>query len=154
MGTGIRRRALLVVALGLLLSAWLAPPARAEDAPPAADAYHLRDWADGRHDALYTEWWYFNVRDAAQDVQAIFSYFIADPGNLTRHGLAQIAAVAYTPAGRVSAVDAYPPDAFSASYAAADVRIESGAIEVIGADTYRIAGASRSMSRGSDAASL
>lgn len=136
----------------LLLAAVLGAPASASasgslaTAPiisPAADAYHFGDWADGRHDWAYNEWWYFNLLDARQEIRAIFTYFIADPGDRTKQGLAQIVAVAYTPAGVTSAVDLYPPDRLSASYTRADVAIEGNAIQVIDADTYRIVGATR-----------
>jgi hypothetical protein len=98
--------------------------ALADDVPPEDDAYHYRYWADGHHDGAYTEWWYFNFFDAQQNLQAIFTYFVTDPANLTGHGLAQVAAVAYTPAGVVATVDVYQPDTFNASYEQADVQIE------------------------------
>jgi len=116
--------------------------APADDVGLTDDAYHYRFWADGQHDGNYIEWWYFNLFDAEQDLQAIFTYFIADPDNRSGHGLAQVAAVAYTAEGTISAIDLYPPQLFSASYDQADVQIQSNAIQVSDADTYRIVGAS------------
>lgn len=122
-------------------------PSPAADAPPAAnaapavaladDGYHRALWADGRHDASYTEWWYFNFDDPRTGVKAIFSYFVTNPGDIAGLGQAQMVAVAGTPDGGVSAMDMYPPAAFSASAERADVSIGPGA----GADlnTVRVA---------------
>jgi hypothetical protein len=129
-----------------LLAAGLLPPATWAGAPgvtPADDAYHYRDWADGHHDVNYVEWWYFNLVDARQNLQAVFTYFVADPTNVAGIGLTQLTAIAYTPAGIVSLNDVYPPDAFQGSYDQADVQIEANRIEVIDADTYHIVGATR-----------
>jgi predicted secreted hydrolase len=135
----------VTVLLGLLLigSSAFGGFAAAEDVALADDAYHYRYWADGRHDNNYIEWWYFNLFDAEQDLQAIFTYLVADPENRSGRGLAQIAAVAYTTQGIVSEIDLYPPNLFSASYAQADVQIEAHTIQVMDADTYRLVGATR-----------
>lgn len=127
----------------LLLSGCLFASPPAGGVAPADDAYHYRYWADGSHDGNYTEWWYFNLFDDRRDLQAIFTYLVTDPENLTGRGMAQLTAVAYTAQEIVSANDIYPPDSFSASYVRADVRIETNAIQVIGPDLYRITGASR-----------
>jgi len=64
----------------LLLALAAVPIARAAASVTLADdGYHYADWADGAHDATYTEWWYFSAVDANAGVRAIFSYFIADP---------------------------------------------------------------------------
>jgi hypothetical protein len=145
MGNGERGRVLLIAVLGMLVAtpAVFRSFASAQEVSPADDAYHLREWADGRHDANYTEWWYFNLVDSRQDLKAVFTYFVTDPTNLTGHGLAQVAVVAYTPPGVVSVVDEYTPELFTASSQAADVSIGSSAVQVIDADTYRIVGATR-----------
>ncbi|MBI3950619.1 MAG: hypothetical protein HY314_09210 [Acidobacteria bacterium] len=135
----------LVALSGLLLTnpsgfAFFAP---AQEVTLADDAYHYRLWADGRHDGNFIEWWYFNLFDAQQQVQAIFTYFITDPEDRTGHGLAQVAAVAYTPPGIASEIDVYSPNQFSASYNQADVQIEGNTIRVIDGNAYRIAGTSR-----------
>ncbi len=127
----------------LLVHLWVFAYVPAEDVLLTDDAYHYRFFADGRHDANYIEWWYFNVFDPQQEVQAIFTYAIADPQNRAGIGLAQVVAVAYTSQGVVSAVDGYSPDLFSASYEQADVRIGGNAIQVLDGQTYRIVGASR-----------
>jgi hypothetical protein len=137
------RAPILFFSLLLLAPAASRPLAQETPVPPADDAYHYTSWADGRQDAFYTEWWYFNLFDARSGVQAIFSYFVTNPGDLLGTGQARMVAVAYTGQGTVSAVDAYPLAAFSASEAQADVAIGDNAIRVIDADTYRIAGASR-----------
>ncbi|HYV86581.1 MAG TPA: hypothetical protein VFB49_11765 [Patescibacteria group bacterium] len=120
------RRAAAAVAL---IAACLT--ARAADETPAAtladDGFHRAAWADGRHDASYTEWWYFNLDDPRAGVQAIFSYFVTNPGDLAGLGQAQMVAVAGTPEGGVSTMDAYPPETFSASAERADVTIDPGA---------------------------
>lgn len=134
-----------IATVTLLVTGLCVPVSRAGPSAvsPADDAYHFREWADGHHDINYIEWWYFNLFDSQQNVQAIFTYFVADPANLAGIGLSQVTAVAYTPAGIVSLTDVYPVDAFEASYEQADVQIEANRIEVIDADSYRIVGATR-----------
>jgi hypothetical protein len=120
----------------------------------AADGYHRALWADGQHDASYTEWWYFNFDDPRAGVKAIFSYFVTNPGDVAGLGQAQMVAVAGSPDGGVSAMDIYPPAAFSASAEQADVTIDPGAagadLNTVrvepdggGAPLYIIKGASR-----------
>jgi len=129
--------------VGLLLGRAAVPEARAgQEVTLADDAYHYAAWANGSHDVAYTEWWYFNVVDAARGVRAIFSYFIANPDGVLEPARIRVVAVAYTGTGTVSAIDAYPADAFSASAQQADVVIGQCTIEVIDAETYRIAGES------------
>jgi hypothetical protein len=118
-------------------------PSPSDEVGLTDDAYHYRLFADGQHDANYLEWWYFNVFDARQNLQAIVIYLISDPANLSGHGMAQVVAVAYTPRGIVSAVDVYAPDRWAASDERADVQIEANAIQVVDADTYRIRGESQ-----------
>jgi hypothetical protein len=133
------------VVISFMLLGWspLGALTAVEDVTLADDAYHYRGWADGHHDANYIEWWYFNLYDAQQQVQAIFTYFITDPENRSGHGVAQMVAVAYTSQGIVSEIDAYSPNRFFASSDQADVQIETNAIHVMDRDTYRITGASR-----------
>lgn len=134
------------IALATLLlaspSASASPPL-ASDVSLADDAYHYAYFANGRHDANYIEWWYFNFFDAAQDIQAIFTYFIADPEDLSGQGLAQMVALVDTPDGTASAIDVYPVEAFSASYEQADVEIGGNVIQAIDEETYRIVGATK-----------
>ena len=42
------------------------------DVSPADDAYHYSDFRDGNHDAVFIEWWYFNLFDQTSDIQIIF----------------------------------------------------------------------------------
>jgi predicted secreted hydrolase len=108
----------------------------------ADDAYHYAEWADGRQDVAYTEWWYFNVFDARSGVKAIFSYFVTDPADKLGQGQSRMVAVAYTPRGVVSAIDGFAPGAFSASDRRADVTIDANTIRVGGDGTYRVRGRS------------
>ena len=127
----------------LLLALWphIALP-QANNISLADDAYHYGAWANGQHDGSFIEWWYFNFYDAQQNVQGIVTYFVVDPQNLTGHGLAQVAAVAYTPSGVVREVDVYSTNAFSASSKRADVQIDASTIQVKNPNAYRIAGQS------------
>ena len=68
---------------------------------PQDDAYHFASFADGEHDGLYAEWWYFNLIDPEHDLQAIFAYSVVDPANRSRLGLASVLGVVYTPGGTV-----------------------------------------------------
>src|SRR5439155_9325590 len=113
----------LVCALLLAGSAGGPCVAQGEGAAPADDAFHFASWADGRHDGSYTEWWYFNVFDAARGVQAIFSYFVTNPANLLGGQRVRMVAVAYTGQGALSEVDDYPREEFSVGVALADVSI-------------------------------
>jgi hypothetical protein len=121
-------------------------PAPTADAP-APDAYHYPDWKDGRHDALYTEWWYFNLHDEAAGVDAIFSYFVTNPDDILGNARVQMVAVAYTRDATVSAIDPYPASAFEASTEQADVRIganrasASASAAAAAAGTYHVTGA-------------
>ena len=143
MSRGQRTLSVSVIFVGLLLVSRGAPVlfASTEEVTPADDAFHYSQFADGRHDGHYAEWWYFNFFDQQNDIQAIFTYFIADPENRSGFGLAQMVAVAYTSQGIVSEVDVYSPSVFSASYDGADVQIDANTIQVIDPNTYRIAGA-------------
>jgi hypothetical protein len=140
------RRASLAAVAGAALLAGLAGAssvAQEEGAALADDAYHFSSWADGRHDGSYTEWWYFNVFDAAHGVQAIFSYFVTNPADLLGGEKVQMVAVAYTAQGVVSEVDDYPPESFSAGAQQPDVTIGENRVRVIGADSYRVSGSTR-----------
>jgi hypothetical protein len=112
---------------------------------PQDDAYHFASFADGEHDGLYAEWWYFNLIDPEQDLQAIFAYSVVDPANRSRLGLASVLGVVYRPGGTVQQLAGFPPDAFSASAEEADVTLSSGPsngrIRAESADRYRITGA-------------
>jgi hypothetical protein len=122
-------------------------PAQSLNVPESDDAYHFADWFGTGHLGAYTEWWYFNVYDTANNVQAIFSYLITNPadmqGGLLRLGFSEMAAVAYTGSGIVTETDVYPAHAFSASYSAANVLIGANSVAVLDSDTYNITGASR-----------
>jgi hypothetical protein len=118
-------------------------PSPTEEVGLADDGYHYHLFADGQHDTQYIEWWYFNLFDAQQDLQAMMTYFISDPADLSGHGVAHIVVVVYTPQGIVSAVDVHAPDRFTAAEERADVQIDANAIQVLDADTYRVMGESR-----------
>ncbi|MFQ5738533.1 MAG: hypothetical protein ACE5JX_05935 [Acidobacteriota bacterium] len=144
MTRGREIRCLLPLSVLIWIGLWGLESGTAQGAVlPSQDAFHYRLFADGRHDANYIEWWYFNFFDSDQDIEAIFTYFIADPEAHSQLAVAQMAAVAYTPDGNVVATDAYGTDQFSASYEQADVVLAGNGIEVLGAGTYRIFGASQ-----------
>lgn len=115
--------------------------------PESNDGYHLRDWLGTEHLASYTEWWYFNVYDSSNNVQAIFSYLVNNPdnqpGGLFILGISEMAVVAYTSSGIVSEADLNFAFAFSAADDKANVQIGDDAVTVIDPDRYRIKGASR-----------
>lgn len=115
--------------------------------PETADSYHLRNWTGSSHLGNYTEWWYFNVYDSTNHVQAIFSYLVTNPagqaGGLFPFGISEMSAVAYTGNGIVTEADVYPAQAFSAAYDKANVAIGANTVQVLNRDTYRIQGASR-----------
>ena len=108
----------------------------------ADDAYHYPAWRDARHDAFYTEWWYFNFHDARAGVDCIFSYFVIDPEDIGGIGQVQMVAVAYTREGTVTAIDRYPAAAFQASDQEADVRIGGNGARVGADGSYRVSGQS------------
>jgi hypothetical protein len=141
-------RLLLCTCSVLLVLLWLpvfmaVSLASVDDVSPSDDAFHYPDWADGRNDGNYTEWWYFNLFDSEQNLQSIFTYLITDPDNITRRGFAQVTAVAYTPLGIVSKNDVYAPGLFSASSELADVEIGDNSILAINDDLYEIRGLTR-----------
>lgn len=128
--------------------ACLAPRVRAD--PGAAvsrqdDAYHFATFADGRHDGLFAEWWYFNLVDPDAGVQGIFAYSVVDPADRTGRGLSSVLAVAYVAGGPLQQGVYLPPDAFAASTEQADVNVgqglpSGGRVEVIDDGRYRIVG--------------
>jgi hypothetical protein len=126
---------------------WLAPAAAlalAAQTPiiPAQDAYHYKYWANTPGIDAYTEWWYFNLYDTQQNVQAVLVYFVADPGNLTGHGLAPMLSVAYTPQGITTNADLYAASAFSAAYGQVNVTLGANQLVALDANTYHLTGAS------------
>lgn len=140
---------MLAVALLLLgLSArGQSPSVTGANVTEANDGYHLRDWLGTEHLASYTEWWYFNVYDSSNNVQAIFSYFVNNPNNqpggLFILGISEMAVVAYTNQGIVSESDLNFAYAFSAEDGKANVQIGNNSVTVIDPNRYQITGASR-----------
>ena len=108
----------------------------------ADDAYHLKYWEESPANAFYNEWWYFNLYDVNNDIQAIFTYQVADPLNLTGEGVADLTAVVYQGKNIISESDLYPLSAFTASYTPADVTLGPNTISVSGPDTYTVMGSS------------
>ena len=114
----------------------------------AADANHFLYWLGTDHLADYTEWWYFNVYDSSNHVQALFSYLVDNPlnvpGGLFPIGISEMAAVAFTPNGMINEANEFLTPSFSAKYLKADVKIgKQDSITVIDPDTYQISGATR-----------
>jgi hypothetical protein len=111
------------------------------------DAYHFLYWLGTTQPGSYTEWWYFNLYDSSNNVQAIFSYLVTNPaslpGGVSPLGISDMSVVAYTGGGIVTESDLYLAHAFSAAYNKANVQIGSNAIAVIDPDTYQIQGATR-----------
>jgi hypothetical protein len=134
----------IACATAALLLVGLDAQAQSSNVPETLDGYHFAQWLGTSHLANYTEWWYFNVYDSLNNVQAIFSYLVSDPANqpggLFRFGIAEMAAVAYTPTGIVTEADVYPAHAFLAAYDKANVQIGSNGVSVIDPDTYQISG--------------
>jgi hypothetical protein len=90
----LRRICCLLLLVALVLAAKTFIYAEAP-LPETADAYHFKFWQGSPYNAAYTEWWYFNLYDAKDDLQAIFTYQVLDPLNLTSFGASQIAALVY-----------------------------------------------------------
>jgi hypothetical protein len=131
---------LFLCAAGAALADAGAPPVTRQD-----DAYHFASFAGGRHEGLFAEWWYFNLVDAEQGVQAIFAYSVVDPADRTGRGLSSVLAVAYVPGGPVQQGAYLPPSALIASPEQADVSVGEGLpseshVEVIDDGQYRITG--------------
>ena len=70
----------------------------------ADDAYHFKYWEGSPYNAAYNEWWYFNLYDATKGIQAIFTYQVADPLDLTGQGGGDLTSVVYH--GRTSLLKA------------------------------------------------
>jgi hypothetical protein len=139
----VNRTTLAIAMLLLALNA----PGQAQNVPEASDAYHFRYWQATANLANYTEWWYFNVYDSSNNVQAIFSYLVNNPSNLPGGlflvGISEMAAVAWTNNGIVSETDAYFANSFAAAYDKANVQIGNNAVTAVAPDTYEIEGATR-----------
>lgn len=74
------------------------------------------------------------------DIQAIFTYQVADPLNLTVYGVSDLTAAVYEGGNIIPESEIYPLSAFTASYSAADVTLGSNTISVSGPNTYVVAG--------------
>ena len=107
------------------------------------DAYHYPEFQDGHHDLNYIEWWYFNLDDPENNLQAIITYGISDPEGSIKLGGARLLTVVYLDGEVIIGDDFYSRDDFSASVVKADVAIGDNRIEVFDEDTYRVAGSSR-----------
>ena len=107
---------------------------------PADDGYHFQYWEGSPYNAAYNEWWYFNIYDVKDDIQAIFTYQVADPLNLTGHGVSDLTAVVYQGKNIIPESDLYPLSAFTASSTAANVMLGGNMISVIGPNTYTVSG--------------
>jgi len=112
------------------------------DAVKMDDAFHYKYWKGTPYDLAYTEWWYFNLYDANQDLQAVFSYQVVDPGNVNGQGTAFVSAAAYQGNNIVNTFDLFPLSSFSASYSAANVTLGGNRISVLGQNAYQVEGAS------------
>lgn len=108
----------------------------------ADDAYHFKYWEGSPYNAAYNEWWYFNLYDEANNLQAIFTYQVADPLDLTGEGVADLTSVIYQGTNIITESDLYPLTSFTASYAAADVTLGPNTVSVLDPNTYLIAGSS------------
>ena len=106
------------------------------------DAFHYRDWQGTPYDGAYTEWWYFNLYDQRQDLEAIFSYQVVDPANVAGLGTAFASAAVYHGSDIVNTFYLAPLSSFEASYSAANVTLGSNRISVLDPSSYRISGAS------------
>jgi hypothetical protein len=113
-----------------------------EPVSEANDGYHFKFWQGSPYNAAYTEWWYFNLYDVKNDIQAIFTYQVADPLNLTGQGGGDMTAVVYQGKAIIPESDLYPLSSFTASYSAANVTLGSNTISVAGPNTYFVTGAS------------
>src|ERR1700729_3778872 len=134
-------RAIALLALSGAIAAWAGPPATVVQAD---DESHLKYWANAHVPAAYTEWWYFNLLDTTNNVQAVLVYFITNPeqaGSTPAGG--NMVAIAYTPGGVTTEVDLYPVSAFSAAYNLADVQLGGNTIQVTGDNMYQLTGASQ-----------
>ena len=110
----------------------------------ASDGYHLLDWLGSSNLADYNEWWYFNLYDSTNNVQAIFVYQIANPLNVSSFGVSELSTAIYTSAGIEVDGSVYLTPAFSADVLKADVTIgKANSVTVIDDDTYQITGATR-----------
>lgn len=139
------KKGLLVFMCLLMLMAFYSSVAAVSSskAAPSDDAYHYKYFRDGKHDANYIEWWYFNF--FAEDLQAVFHYSIINPDDYLSRGMTGVGVVAYTPEGIVEETDWFSPDLFFASCDKADVKIPDADpfpnfIEVNDNGTYHIVG--------------
>jgi hypothetical protein len=125
---------LMPMALGLSQA-----PVCFAEVSPSDDAYHYSDFRDGKHDANYIEWWYFNLFDHTSDIQLIFYYSIINPDNILDFGVTGVGATVYTNEGIISEMDTFPTDLFYASEKEPHVKIGEGDInfvEVVDNDTH------------------
>ena len=109
----------------------------------ANDGYHFQSWEGSPYNAAYNEWWYFNLYDVKNDLQAIFTYQVADPLNLTGEGLSDMTVVVYQGKKTVVESDLYPLSSFTASSSAANVTLGPNKVSTAGPDTYFVTGSTQ-----------
>jgi hypothetical protein len=109
--------------------------------PEIDDSYHFKYWQPSPYNIAYNEWWYFNLYDEKNNIQAIFTYQVADPADLSGQGGGDLTAVVYQPNQTVTESDLYPLSSFTASYSSANVTLGPNKISVKGANLYLLTGA-------------
>ena len=140
-----RRVGHFLFSIALLVTAESSMYAQSSPAQPAVteaeDGYHFQNWQGSPFNAAYTEWWYFNLYDVKDNIQAIFTYQVADPLNLTGEGGGDMTVVVYQGNNVIPESDLYPLSSFTASPTAANVTLGSNTISVAGPNTYLVTGA-------------
>ncbi len=121
------------------------PPRPAGPITLKDDAFHFRDYASSPGAFWYTEWWYFNFHDPAQDLGGICTIAVFNPGNQYDLGAASLTAAVFAP-GAASTTPVVEYDrlaSFAPSYEKADIRLGASRIEVVDASTYRVISTTR-----------
>ena len=149
-GLFVNPPATLALFVALAVSTCTGAPAQTEVSAPqdgfrvpeADDAFHYNGWKGTPYSGAYTEWWYFNLYDRKKDLQAIFSYQVVDPENLTGKGVSFVSAAAYKGSEIINTFDLYPLSLFCPSYTSANVAMGPDTITVLDRNTYQIIGSS------------
>ena len=103
-----------------------------KDAEPLTDSWHYLDFRDGKHDANYIEWKYFNFKQ--KDIAGYIAYWVIDPEHETKIGGARVLARAFhqkKPSGSICEI---PMD--NVQFDALSAGVNMGGAKILEKDQY------------------
>jgi NAD(P)-binding Rossmann-like domain len=109
------------------------------------DAYHFKYYEGSPGLSWYTEWWYFNFFDKANQVGGICTFAVFNPGDRALGGAASLTAAVFTGAecNDEPAIEYFDLRELYASYEQPDVRLAANRLDVLDDGRCHVQAASR-----------